>query len=149
MNVAQLLQSKTQDGRTAPVTTVAATATVMEAAKLLAQNRIGAVVVAGSDDRVAGILSERDIVRGLAQSGPALLDRPVDSVMTRSVVTCQAGDSIDDLMATMTRGRFRHLPVVDPHERLIGIVSIGDVVKSHVEEIVREASTLRDYITTH
>jgi CBS domain-containing protein len=149
MNVAQLLQSKSDQGRAQPVTTVAPSSTVMEAAKLLAAHKIGAVVVAGRDGAVAGILSERDIVRVLAQSGPAVLDSPVDGVMTRSVVTCLADETIDGLMATMTRGRFRHLPVVDPHDRLIGIVSIGDVVKSHVAEIVREASTLRDYITTH
>jgi CBS domain-containing protein len=149
MNVTQLLQSKSPGARPGSVTTVSPAATVMEAARLLAEHKIGAVVVAGEGGRVAGILSERDIVRVLARSGPAVLDTPVEGVMTRNVITCHGDETIDGLMSTMTRGRFRHLPVVDGQDRLIGIVSIGDVVKTHVEEIVREASSLRDYITTH
>jgi CBS domain-containing protein len=151
MQVSQILKAKAAGG-SAPataVTTVSPDGSVLDAVKLLAEKRIGAVVVASADRAVAGILSERDIVRVLATTGPDVLDRRVSEVMTRSVVTCSADTSIDDLMAMMTRGRFRHLPVVDDADRLIGIISIGDVVKNHVEEITHEATALRDYIATH
>ena len=101
------------------------------------------------DGSVVGILSERDIVRRIAEAGPDVLTAAVGDVMTRNVVTCSADTSVDELMAKMTRGRFRHLPVVDASGRLTGIVSIGDVVKVHMEEIAHEASALREYITTH
>lgn len=151
MQVSQILKAKAAGGTTPAmaVTTVASNASVLEAVKLLADKRIGAVVVTGTDRAVTGILSERDVVRVLAMSGPMVLERSVSEVMTRAVVTCTADTSIDDLMAIMTRGRFRHLPVVDDADRLIGIISIGDVVKNHVEEITHEATALRDYIATH
>ncbi len=123
------------------------TANVIAAVKLLAERGIGVVVVLGADHRIVGILSERDIVQALAEHGAAVLDEPVSQVMTREVKTCSEDDSIEDLMGRMTTGRFRHLPVVK-QDKVIGIVSIGDVVKSRVEEIDHEAKSLRDYIQT-
>jgi len=99
----------------------------------------------GADDRIVGILSERDIVRVLAERGPTVLNDPVGQVMTRDVQTCSEDDTIESLMGRMTTGKFRHMPVVE-QGKLIGIVSIGDVVKSRVEEIEHDAAALRDYI---
>ena len=127
------------------VTTINPTADVIGAAKLMGERGIGAVVVLGADHRIVGILSERDIVRALAEHGLAVLSEPVSQVMTRKVKTCSDDDAIGDLMARMTTGRFRHLPVVR-QGKLIGIVSIGDVVKSRVEEIDQEAKMIREYI---
>ena len=132
-------------GKGGNVITINPTADVIAAAKLMAERGIGAVVVLGADHRIVGILSERDIVQALAEHGLAVLNEPVSQVMTREVKTCSEDDTIGDLMARMTVGRFRHLPVVQ-QGRLIGIVSIGDVVKSRVEEIDQEAKTLREYI---
>ncbi|MGC2827507.1 MAG: CBS domain-containing protein [Pseudolabrys sp.] len=129
------------------VITINPTADVIAAAKVMAERGIGAVVVLGADHRIVGILSERDLVQALAKHGLAVLSEPVSQVMTREVKTCSEDDTIGDLMARMTVGRFRHLPVVQ-QEKLIGIVSIGDVVKSRVEEIDQEAKTLREYIQT-
>ena len=132
-------------GKGGNVITINPTADVIAAAKLMAERGIGAVVALGADHRIVGILSERDIVRALAEHGLAVLSKPVSQIMTRAVKTCSEDDTIGDLMARMTVGRFRHLPVVQ-QERLIGIVSIGDVVKSRVEEIDQEAKALREYI---
>jgi CBS domain-containing protein len=132
-------------GKGGNVITINPTADVIAAAKLMAERGIGAVVVLGADHRIVGILSERDIVQALAEHGVAVLSEPVSQVMTREVKTCSEDDTIGELMARMTMGRFRHLPVVQ-QGRLIGIVSIGDVVKSRVEEIDQEAKTLREYI---
>jgi CBS domain-containing protein len=142
MTVKAILSRKGGD-----VVTIAPTASLAEAVKLLAQRRIGAIVVTGADQRVAGILSERDIVRVLAESGAAMLAEPVASVMTRKVITCAEADTVAALMERMTAGKFRHLPVVD-RGRLCGIVSIGDVVKLRVEEIESESNALREYIAT-
>ena len=127
------------------VVTINPTANLGAAVKLLAEHRIGAVVMLGADSRVVGILSERDIVRALAERGPTALDEPVGQVMTRDVKTCSEDDTIGDLMGRMTTGKFRHMPVVQ-QGKLIGIVSIGDVVKSRVHEINQEANAMRDYI---
>ena len=121
--------------------------TVGEAARTLAKHGIGALVIASGDQDVRGILSERDIVRGLATQGLAVLDAPVATLMTTSVATCAPDDGLDALMATMTDQRVRHLPVLDGG-RLAGIVSIGDVVKHRVDELQVEAKTLHDYIET-
>jgi CBS domain-containing protein len=129
------------------VVTIAPTATLSAAVKLLAERRIGAIVVTGPENRVAGILSERDIVRTLADRGPAALDENVAAVMTRKVMTCTEADTIASLMERMTEGKFRHLPVVE-QGRLVGVISIGDVVKFRVEEIERESNALREYIAT-
>jgi CBS domain-containing protein len=103
--------------------------------------------VLGPDRRVAGILSERDIVRVLAEHGAAVLKKPLSQVMTRNVVTCSQSDSVGVLMERMTTGRFRHLPVVE-QDQVIGVISIGDVVKHRVREIEQESAALRDYIQT-
>jgi CBS domain-containing protein len=127
------------------VVTITSDATISEAARLLARRRIGAVVVRDRDGSVAGILSERDIVRAIADDSIAALGQAVSAHMTRSISTCSECDSVEDIMEQMTRGRFRHVPVVD-NDQLAGIISIGDVVKSRIEETVREAESLREYI---
>ena len=133
------------EGRLGNVITIEPTADLAAAAKLLAERHIGAVVILGADHRIIGILSERDIVRALADHGPTALHEPVGQVMTRDVQTCSETDTIESLMGRMTTGKFRHMPVVE-QGKLVGIVSIGDVVKSRVEEIEHEAAALRDYI---
>ena len=142
MIVKNILAAKQGD-----VVTIEPTANLAAAVKLLIERHIGAVVILGADHHVIGILSERDIVRALAEHGPTVLSEPVSQVMSRDVKTCSEDDTIADLMGHMTTGRFRHMPVVQ-QEKLIGIVSIGDVVKSRVEEIDHEAKALRDYIQT-
>lgn len=117
------------------------------AVKTLAKHRIGALLVLGPDRRVIGIVSERDVVRVLAERGAGVLAEPVSQVMTRRVVTCSPTDSVGVLMELMTTGKFRHLPVVD-HDQVIGIISIGDVVKHRLQEIEQESAALRDYIQT-
>ena len=129
------------------VVSIEPTATLETAVRTLAEHKIGALLVLGPDRRIVGILSERDIVRVLAEQGAAALSLPLSQVMTRKVNTCTRADTIAVLMEQMTTGKFRHIPVVES-ERLIGIVSIGDVVKERVHEIEREASELRDYIQT-
>ncbi len=129
------------------VTTVAPEVSLHEAARLLSEQRIGAVVVTEANGKLAGILSERDIVRAVAQHGEAALNQPVREFMTKGVVTCMPDDKIDVLMMRMTSGRFRHLPVVDGGT-LGGIVSIGDVVKFRVAEMERESEALKQYILT-
>jgi CBS domain-containing protein len=123
------------------------TATLETAVKTLAEHRIGALLVLGPDRRVMGILSERDIVRVLAERGASVLSQPLASVMTRRVVTCSQSDTVDVLMQRMTTGKFRHLPVVE-QEQVIGVISIGDVVKHRVQEMEQESAALRDYIQT-
>jgi CBS domain-containing protein len=132
-------------GKRGNVVTIEPTADLNAAVKLLAERRIGAVVILGADHRIVGILSERDIVRALAEHGPTVLNESVAQVMTRDVKTCSENDTIDGLMGRMTTGKFRHMPVVE-QGKLIGIVSIGDVVKHRVEEIEHEAEALRDYV---
>jgi CBS domain-containing protein len=115
------------------------------AAKLLAAHRIGAVVIRGAGGRLAGILSERDIVRALAEHGAGALALPVAQVMTREVETCGEDDSVAAIMERMTAGKFRHLPVTSDG-KLVGLISIGDVVKERVGEIEQETEAMRDYI---
>ena len=129
------------------VDTIEPNTNLAAAAKRLAERRIGALVVTGADRRVVGILSERDIVQELAVHGAAALDTPLADVMTRKVVTCSPADTVSSLMERMTQGKFRHLPVVE-QGKLIGIISIGDVVKHRLEQMEREQSALRDYIQT-
>jgi len=129
------------------VVTIAPTARLAEAVKILAEHRIGAIVITGPADRVVGILSERDIVRVLAERGPAALDEQVAAVMTRKVATCTGNETLAAIMEQMTTGKFRHLPVVEQN-RLVGIISIGDVVKQRLEEIEGESNALREYIAT-
>ena len=141
MNVEHILSEK---GR--QVVTIGPEASLMDAGRMLSEKRIGAVVVADPGNPVLGILSERDIVRAVATNGAAL-DEPVSRYMTAKVVTCTTRSAINDLMETITRGKFRHVPIVEDG-RLIGIVSIGDVVKFRVAEIESESRALRDYIAT-
>lgn len=141
MHVAAILKDK---GRA--VETVGAGVTLAEIVSRLTHRRIGAVIVEGARGEVAGIVSERDIVRALAEGGAAALAWSASKVMTRNVVTARETDTIDELMSRMTEGRFRHLPVVEGG-KLVGIVSIGDVVKHRVAEVELEASAMRDYIS--
>lgn len=140
MNVAQLLNGKGRE-----VASIQPDRTLAEAVHLLSQQRIGALVVMGSDGTLLGMISERDIVRALGEGGASALDQAVSRVMTAKVVTCREKTSIDELMETMTIGRFRHIPVVEDG-RVCGIVSIGDVVKHRVAAIEAESQAMRDYI---
>ena len=118
-----------------------------DAARLLTNRRIGAAIVADPPGQVVGIISERDIVHTLAARREDWMRLKVADAMTRNVVTCAPEDSIAGLMALMTEHRFRHVPVKDG-DRLVGIVTLGDVVKCPVEEVEREAAAMREYITT-
>ncbi len=126
---------------------IAPAASLADAAKLLTEKRIGAVVVREVDGPLLGILSERDLVKALAAHGAGALEQAVDRHLTRDVVTCGLGHTMEDLMNMMTRGRFRHVPVLDDDGRLCGVISIGDVVKNRIAETVREAEDLRVYIS--
>ena len=128
------------------VATTTADRTVAEAARQLHQRRIGALVVVNGTGQIAGILSERDIVRGLAQKGVEILGLRVADLMTSAVLTCHPQDSLQTLMATMTANRVRHLPVEDDHHRLIGMITIGDVVKARLDETTHEMDQLREYV---
>ncbi len=129
------------------VVTIDLSATLGEAAGLLAEKRIGAALILGADHRIAGIISERDVVQALAEAGAAALDLPVSRTMTRRVETCTEGEAVSSIMERMTLGKFRHMPVVD-QGRLVGIISIGDVVKHRVHEMEHESRAMRDYIQT-
>ena len=130
------------------VATAAPETPMMTIIENLSEKNIGAIVITDARQSVVGIISERDIVRALANNGASILDQSVSSFMTQSVVTCAEHESVHDLMAKMTSGRFRHLPVV-ADTRLAGIVSIGDVVKTRIAEVQREAEALRDYISSN
>ncbi len=121
--------------------------TVLQAVQKLAEQGVGALVVSADDRRIAGIISERDVMRQIAAGGTATLDRRVEEVMVRDVITCARSDTVNHLMTVMTERRIRHLPVVDDG-LLVGIVSIGDVVKRRIEESEHEAEALRQYIAT-
>ncbi len=142
MNVATILKLKGRD-----VVTATAGTPLLEIAKLLQQHGIGCVVIRGGDGKVAGIVSERDVVRAIGQIGTKALRDPVNDYMTMSVVTARESDTIDRLMAEMTAHRFRHMPVIE-RGRLVGLVSIGDVVKMRIAEAEMEAAAMREYITT-
>jgi CBS domain-containing protein len=121
-------------------------AKLSEAIKTLGARKIGALVVMDKG-RIEGILSERDIVRVLGERGAAVLDEPVSAVMTRKVISCTPSDTVSALMETMTLGKFRHLPVVHDGS-VVGLISIGDIVKQRVQEYEKEQEALRDYIKT-
>jgi len=142
MTVRSILDEKGHD-----VVTLTPSATLLEAAQLLGQRRIGAVVITRGDRRIAGILSERDIVRAVGEKGGEALSLPVEQVMTAKVSTCRESHTVNEVMETMTRGRFRHLPV-ERDGYLEGIISIGDVVKRRIEEVEREAEEIKTYIAT-
>ena len=142
MNVARILREKGRD-----VLVTQPHRSLQEAAAQLAAQGVGAVVVSDAAMSVLGILSERDIVRAIGGRGASALDDPVSRHMTREVTTVAEDATIEDVMAMMTKGRFRHLPVVE-NGRLVGIVSIGDVVKRRVEALDGERRVLRDYIAS-
>ncbi len=142
MNVSELLRRKGSE-----VTVVDPDATIAAAAALLVSQRIGALVVTDDAGGIAGIISERDIVRSIVELGGAGLDARVSEVMTAPVQTCDRGDLVEGLMSVMTERRIRHLPV-ERDGRLEGIISIGDVVKHRVEELEDERRHLTDYIQT-
>ena len=141
MHVSRLLQAKGTS-----VVTVRTDVTLAGVVALLTEHRIGAAVVSDDGTRIAGIVSERDVVRALAHGGAGVLDTPVAAVMTTDVVTCRPDTTIADLMATMTDRRMRHVPVEIDGE-LAGIVSIGDVVKDRIESLELESKALQDYIS--
>jgi CBS domain-containing protein len=142
MDVATILKLKGN-----AVITTTADKSLLDVAKLLALHGIGCIVIVSGTDNVTGIVSERDLVRAIGQSGAKVLKEPVSVHMTKSVVSAREADTIDRLMSEMTVNRFRHMPVVE-RGRLIGLVSIGDVVKMHVADIECEATVMRRYITT-
>src|SRR5229473_3986075 len=142
MTVKTILSAKGGD-----VISIEPTATLETAVKTLAKHRVGALLVLGPDRRVIGILSERDIVRALAERGAAVLTEPLAQSMTRKVVTCSESDTVGAIMERMTTGKFRHVPVIE-QDQLVGIISIGDVVKHRLHEMEQESAALRDYIQT-
>jgi CBS domain-containing protein len=141
MTVRSILDSKGHQ-----VLSVEPDAKLAAAVEILGEKKIGAVLVM-SQGRIEGILSERDIVRVLAERGAPVLDEPVSNVMTRKVVSCRQSDTVAGLMEMMTLGKFRHLPVVDDG-KVVGLISIGDIVKRRVQEYETEQEALRDYIKT-
>jgi CBS domain-containing protein len=140
MLIAQILA-----GKGSKVIATRPDATIAAVAKVLKQKRIGALVVTDADGQLCGIISERDLARGLADHGARLLEMKVAELMTAEVITCGPDDGLEMLMQTMTERRFRHLPVVKNGE-LIGIISIGDVVKYRLQELEAETHMLHDYI---
>ena len=139
MNVATILRQKDRG-----VFTTTADKSLLDIARLLAQHNIGCIVVVGEDDKIAGIVSERDLMRAISQAGPGVLGEPVSDFMTKTVVTAREADTINRLMSEMTARRFRHMPVVE-RDRLVGLVSIGDLVKIQIAEIEMEAAATREY----
>jgi CBS domain-containing protein len=129
------------------VVTVEPGASLANVVQLLAEKRIGAALILGAEHRIIGLISERDIVRALAERGAAALAEPVSQTMTRKVETCNESEPISNIMQRMTDGKFRHVPVVD-QGRLVGIVSIGDVVKHRLQEMELESTAMREYIST-
>ena len=142
MHVAAILKTK---GRA--VTTARPETLLKEIAEKLAHRKIGAIIIVGDAGRVAGIISERDLVRVVAERGPAALSMTAADAMTRTVVSCHEGSTLDELMSLMTNGRFRHVPVVEDGA-LVGLVSIGDVVKYHLADMELEVTAMRSYLTT-
>jgi len=142
LNIGQILKTKPHG-----VSTARPDDSVQEIATRLAQRRIGAIVIVGEGGRVAGIISERDIIRLIAEHGPKALAMRASEGMTRDVVTCSRASTVDEIMTTMTVGRFRHVPVIEDGS-LVGIISIGDVVKYHNAEVELEVTAMRGYLAT-
>jgi CBS domain-containing protein len=142
MSVRDILAAKGSE-----VITIGPDSSLTDAARALAQHRIGAVVVLGDGGKTVGILSERDIVRLIGEQGLEALSLPVSDAMSTSVKVCSEDHTVNDVMGIMTRGRFRHLPV-ERDGKLIGIISIGDVVKQRIQDVEREADQIRNYIAT-
>jgi CBS domain-containing protein len=142
MTVSMILAGKGRE-----VVSIEPNSSLASAVALLAEKRIGAVLILGADRRIAGILSERDIVRALAERGSAALGEPVSQTMTRKVSTCTESETVASIMERMTDGKFRHFPVVD-QGRAIGVISIGDVVKHRLHEMESDSAAMHDYILT-
>jgi CBS domain-containing protein len=142
MTVKAILEAKGHD-----VYTIGPNEKLSEAIRVLAEHRIGALVITSADRKIVGILSERDIVRVISKQGAAALDSTVRSVMTAKVKVCNERHTVNEVMEIMTRGRFRHLPV-EKDGVLDGLVSIGDVVKKRIEDAEKEAEEIRTYIAT-
>ncbi len=142
MNVQSIIGSKGSQ-----VATIEQVATLTDAIARLGEHGIGALVVSGDGRKIEGIVSERDIVRAAARSGSGALGNTVGSVMSTNVITCSLNDGVDRLMELMTERRIRHLPVVDDRGHLIGIVSIGDVVKARLTQLEHENAALNQYIS--
>ncbi len=150
MLVRQMLTMKNQSNKPGieaeSIITIKPVATLAEAAKLLSERRIGAVVVSSDGRTPDGILSERDIVRQLGAHGSDVLSSPISEVMTRAVQTCRTGDDAMDILDRMTQGRFRHMPVVDEDGHMLGVVSIGDAVSGRLKELAAEKEALTGMI---
>jgi CBS domain-containing protein len=142
MLVRQILQLKGSDS----VLTISPDATVEHAARILSERRIGCLVVSRDGTRPDGVISERDIVREMGRRGVGCFEETVAEMMTEAVVTCGSGDQADDVLSVMTQGRFRHLPVVEGG-RMVGLISIGDVVKARLSELAMEKDALEGMIT--
>jgi CBS domain-containing protein len=142
VNIGQILNSKSRG-----VATARPEDSIQDIAAKLAQRKIGAVVIVGENAKVAGIISERDIIRLVAEKGAAALSLKASDGMTREVISCSRTSTLDEIMEAMTSGRFRHLPVIEDGA-LVGIVSIGDVVKHHTAEVELEVTAMRGYLAT-
>jgi CBS domain-containing protein len=141
MLVQQILKSKGDEG----VVTVAPGTSVQKTAELLSTRRIGAVIVSPDGKHAQGIVSERDIVREIGRRGPACLTEPVESLMTAKIISCERTESTDEVLGRMTDGRFRHMPVVEG-DQMVGLISIGDVVKARLMELAAEKDALEGMI---
>jgi CBS domain-containing protein len=141
MNVGTILKLKGSG-----VFTATKDKSLLDIARLLTQHGIGCIVIVGDDDKIVGIMSERDLMRAMGQAGPKVLKEPVSDFMTKTVITAGEADTIDKLMSEMTIHRFRYMPVVE-RGRLIGLVSIGDLVAIHVADAEFESDAMRQYIT--
>jgi CBS domain-containing protein len=142
LNIGHILKSKARG-----VSTARPEDTIEEIVTRLAQRKIGAIVIVGDNAKVAGIISERDIIRLIAEHGGKALAMSASDGMTREVVSCSRTSTLDEIMQAMTNGRFRHLPVIEDGS-LVGIISIGDVVKHHTAEVELEVTAMRGYLAT-
>ncbi|MCV2880842.1 CBS domain-containing protein [Actibacterium sp. XHP0104] len=141
MQVQHILKSKPEGG----IITIAPGTTVADAAAILSQKRIGSLVVSADGETVTGIISERDIVRELGRRGPACMSDKVDDLMTKEVIGCRMDQDAQSVLQQMSDGRFRHMPVMDG-DKMVGLISIGDVVKARLSELTMEKDALQDMI---
>ncbi len=144
MTVAKILRSK----GSGDVMTISSDKSVADAAGVLSEKRIGSLVVSDDGTTAQGILSERDIVREIGRRGPGCLSEGVTELMTKDLVTCTVADKADDVLARMTKGRFRHMPVLEDG-RMVGLITLGDVVKYRLEEVKMEKDALEGMIMGH